>query len=821
MENFEKLGVFYLGRPFDLAKRKLRDGLVLYDSRDLVTHAVCVGMTGSGKTGLCVALIEEAALDGIPAILIDPKGDLGNLLLTFPDLKPADFRPWINEEDAARKGVSAEDYARDQAALWKAGLAEWGEDGARIAKLKASADFTIFTPGSSAGRPVSILRSFAAPNAETRSDAELLGERVATTATGLLALLRLDVDPIQSREHILISTIFEAAWKAGEDLELSTLIARIQKPPVARVGVLDLESFFPAKERFVLAMKFNNLLAAPGFSAWLEGEALDIGAILRTPEGKPRVSIFSIAHLSDAERMFFVTMLLNETVGWMRGQSGTTSLRALLYMDEIAGYFPPVATPPSKAPMLTLLKQGRAFGLGVVLTTQNPVDLDYKGLSNAGTWLLGRLQTERDKARVLDGLEGVAAGGGPKFERAAMEQTLAGLQSRVFLMNDVHEDAPVVFQSRWAMSYLRGPLTRGQIKTLIDPQKAAEGASPGREPAAKEDAPAKKTARGAPGDAAAAGGRPLLPPAIAQYFLPIRGAAGTSRVVYRPMALGAARVHYSDARARASVDFDEDVLALAALTDGPEPVRWEDAQAAPIALADLEREPAPSAVFEALPAPAVQPKSWEGWTRDFAASLFRTRKRDLFKSPSSGEVSKSGESERDFRARLGQKAREERDAVAEALRGRYAARLEALAERKRRAEQAVAREKEETTSQGIQTAISIGATVLGALIGRKAVSATNIGRATTAARGAGRTIKQAGDVGRAKENVAAIDQQIADLEAELKAELDQRAAATDPVTEKLETLALRPKKSDISVRLVALAWAPFGGDAGDAAPLWK
>ena len=819
MENFEKLGVFYLGRPFDLAKKKLRDGIVLYDSRDLVTHAVCVGMTGSGKTGLCVALIEEAALDGIPAILIDPKGDLGNLLLTFPDLKPADFRPWINEEDAARKGVSADDYAREQAALWKSGLADWGEDGARIAKLKAAADFTIFTPGSSAGRPVSILRSFAAPNAETRADAELLGERVATTATGLLALLRLDVDPIQSREHILISTIFEAAWKAGEDLELSTLIERIQKPPVARVGVLDLESFFPAKERFALAMKFNNLLAAPGFAAWLEGEALDIGAILRTAEGKPRVSIFSIAHLSDAERMFFVTMLLNETVGWMRGQSGTTSLRALLYMDEIAGYFPPVATPPSKAPMLTLLKQGRAFGLGVVLTTQNPVDLDYKGLSNAGTWLLGRLQTERDKARVLDGLEGVAAGGGTKFERAAMEQTLAGLQSRVFLMNDVHEDAPVVFQSRWAMSYLRGPLTRVQIKTLIDPQKAAEAASPGREPAAKEGAPARKTARAASAGGAAAGGRPLLPPAIAQYFLPIRGSAGPTRVVYRPMALGAAQVHYSDANAR--VDSNEDVLVLAALTDGPEPVRWEEAQAAPIALADLEREPARSAVFEALPAPAATPKSWEGWARDLAAWLFRTRRIDLLKSPSTGEVSTPGESERDFRARLGQKAREERDAVAETLRGRYAARLDALAERKRRAEQAVAREKEETTSQGIQTAISIGATVLGALLGRKAVSATNIGRATTAARGAGRTIKQAGDVGRAKENVAAIDQQIAELEAELKAELDQRAAATDPVTEKLAAVPLRPKKSDISVRLVALAWAPFGGEAGDSAPLWK
>jgi hypothetical protein len=807
MENFEKLGVFYLGRPFDLAKKKLRDGIVLYDSRDLVTHAVCVGMTGSGKTCLCVALIEEAALDGVPAILIDPKGDLGNLLLTFPDLKPADFRPWINEEDAARKGVSADDYAREQAALWKAGLAEWGEDGARIAKLKASADFTIFTPGSSAGRPVSILRSFAAPNAETRSDAELLGERVATTATGLLALLRLDVDPIQSREHILISTIFEAAWKAGEDLELSTLIERIQKPPVARVGVLDLESFFPAKERFALAMKFNNLLAAPGFSAWLEGEALDIGAILRTPEGKPRVSIFSIAHLSDAERMFFVTMLLNETVGWMRGQSGTTSLRALLYMDEIAGYFPPVATPPSKAPMLTLLKQGRAFGLGVVLTTQNPVDLDYKGLSNAGTWLLGRLQTERDKARVLDGLEGVAAGGGPKFERAAMEQTLAGLQSRVFLMNDVHEDAPVVFQSRWAMSYLRGPLTRGQIKTLIDPQKRQAGARGA--PAAKEGAPAKKTARAVPWTRAPPeDGRCF--PAIAQYFLPV-----AARPVPRASSTGRwpSAPRRCTTRRRTRGGLDEDVLALVALTDSPEPVRGKKRR--PRRSSPISTRAGPVRSEVARPPPAEELGGWaatSGWlfrTRRSICSRARRRARSRPGEASGTSARASGRRRGKAGCRGGDAAR------------RYAARLEALAERKRRAEQAVAREKEETTSQGIQTAISIGATVLGALLGRKAVSATNIGRATTAARGAGRTMKQAGDVGRAKENVAAIDQQIADLEAELKAELDQRAAATDPVTEKLETIALRPKKSDISVRLVALAWAPFGGDAGDPAPLWK
>ncbi len=816
MQDFEKLGVFYLGRTTG-APKKEAESLVLYDSRDLVTHAVCIGMTGSGKTGLCISLIEEAALDGIPAIVIDPKGDLGNLLLTFPDLAAGDFRPWVNEEDAARKGISADDLARQQAELWKSGLASWGEDGNRIAKLKSAADFAIYTPGSTAGLPVSILKSFDAPNEATRFDGELLGERVGTTATGLLALLAIEADPIQSREHILLSTILASAWKKGENLDLAALIGRIQKPPVTRVGVLDLDSFFPAKDRFSLAMKLNNLLAAPAFAAWLEGEPLDVAAILRTPEGKPRISIFSIAHLSDAERMFFVTMLLNEAVGWMRGQSGTTSLRAIVYMDEIAGYFPPVATPPSKAPLLTLLKQGRAFGLGVVLATQNPVDLDYKGLSNAGTWFLGRLQTERDKARVLEGLEGVAAGGGPKFDRGAMERTLAGLKTRVFLMNDVHEDAPVLFESRWAMSYLRGPLTRGQIKTLMDPRKAgAPGASPGTGTPSVEP---KKAPAGAAGPAprVTASERPLLPPSIPQYFLPVRGAG--SEIWYRAMALGAAEIHYSDAKSRA--ESRQDVVVIAPIAEGPEPVRWEEAEPAPIALADLERDPVSSAGFETPPAAAAAPKSWETWSRDFAASLFRTRRSDLFRSPSTGDVSAAGESERDFRARLSQKAREERDEVAETLRGRYAARLSALSERKRLAEQVVAREKEEATSSGIQTAISVGATVLGALLGRKAVSATNIGRATTAARGAGRTMKQAGDVGRAKDNVAAIDAQIAALESELQAELDQRAAATDPLTEKLESLALRPKKSDISVKLVALAWAPLREDASGAAPAWR
>ena len=466
--DYEKLGQFYLGREYDLETKSSAGGnLVLYDSKDLVTHAIVVGMTGSGKTGLGIDLIEEAAIDGVPTIAIDPKGDLTNMLLTFPDLRPEDFRPWINEDDAVRKGISPDEYATQQADVWRTGLASWGEDGERIRRLKAAADFAIYTPGSTAGIPVSIVRSFAAPPAALRDDAELFRERVATTATSLLALIGIAADPIKSREHILLSTLFTAAWTAGQDLDLESLVNQVQKPPMGRIGALDLDKFYPAKKREDLALRINGLIAAPGFAGWLQGEPLDVGAFYRSPVGKPRVSIFSIAHLSDAERMFFVALLLNEIYGWVRAQSGTTSLRAILYMDEIFGFFPPVAEPPSKRPMLGLLKQARAFGLGVVLATQNPVDLDYKGLSNTGTWFLGRLQTDRDKQRVLDGLEGAAAAQSASFDRKSMGELLAGLTNRVFLMNNVHEDAPVVLETRWAMSYLRGPLAREQIKTLM------------------------------------------------------------------------------------------------------------------------------------------------------------------------------------------------------------------------------------------------------------------------------------------------------------------------------------------------------------------
>jgi hypothetical protein len=793
MQDFEKLGVFYLGREFDIAAKKPKEQLVLYDSKDLVTHAVCVGMTGSGKTGLCIALLEEAAIDNIPAIIIDPKGDLANLLLTFPDLKPEDFEPWISSENVSKT---------QQAEMWGKGLEAWGESGARISKLKAAADFVIYTPGSNAGIPVSILKSFAAPPFEVVDDAESFTGKVNSTATSLLALIGIEADPVKSREHILMSTILTTAWKAGQDMDLETLIHQIQDPPVKKVGVLDLESFYPAKDRVELSHAINNLLAAPSFNTWLEGVPLDIGRLLHSDSGKPCHAIFSIAHLNDAERMFFVSLLLNQTLAWMRSQRGTTSLRALLYMDEIFGYFPPVSNPPSKAPLLTLLKQARAFGLGIVLATQNPVDLDYKGLSNTGTWFIGRLQTERDKARVLEGLEGATATQGAKFDKQAMEQTLAGLGSRVFLMNNVHEDAPVVFETRWTLSYLAGPLTRTQIKTLMDPVRSRFLKA---EPAAKSAKPAQ---------AAAGGGKPVVPPDVPQYFIPLRGGA-SGELVYLPVVYGAAEVHISDPKSK--VDTTITAHATCAITENPVPVNWDEAESSDVETTDLDSEPSqPAAGFGDLPSIATKAKSYAGWSKDFANWIYRTQALTIFKSPSSGISSSEGESERDFRVRLQQATRESRDRDVDTLRKKYASKISMLEDRIRRAQQARAVQEEQAKSAKMQTAISFGTTLLSGLLGRKAVSVGSIGRATTAARGVSRSMKESADVTRAAESVGALQQQLQELNAQLETEINQLMSTSDPTTEQLETVSLKPKKKDINIKLIALAWLPVSGKRSPA-----
>lgn len=784
--SFEALGSFYLGREVDAATGKDLPDLVLYDSRDLTTHAVCVGMTGSGKTGLCVSLLEEAAIDGIPAIAIDPKGDIGNLLLTFPELRADDFAPWVDPGEAARKGLTTEAYAVATAETWRKGLADWQQDGERIRRFRNAAEVAIYTPGSSSGRPLSMLRSFDAPSPEVRSDEAALVERAAATIAGLLGLLGIEADPVQSREHILLSTLLHEAWREGRNLDLPTLIQRIQKPGLEKIGVFDLETFYPAKDRLQLAMRLNNLLASPGFAAWLKGEPLDVQRLLYTRDGKARIAIVSIAHLSDAERMFVVTLLLSEVVAWMRRQSGTSSLRALLYMDEIFGYFPPSAMPPSKLPLLTLMKQARAFGLGVVLATQNPVDLDYKGLSNAGTWFIGRLQTERDTARVIEGLLSTSGG----MDKSELERLLARLSSRVFLMRNVHDAAPVLLRTRWALSYLRGPLTLAEIARL------------------QQSVSSEATAVESPSKSAvsSATAKPVVPADIDEYYL-----RADADDLLLPRVFGKVRLHFVDKAS--GIDAWETRAYLAPFDDEGD-ADWANADVPTAAGAALSKTPPADARYAEPPATVSRAQSYAAWKKRLAAHAHEHGALNVLRCPLIDAVAKPGASESELRAQVALALREERDAAVEALRKKYAPRLATLQDQVRRAEERIEREREQLSEQKMQTAFSVGTSILGALLGRKKISVTNVGRIGSAARSAGRIGRESGDVQRAEENLEVLKDRFAVLESEFAAETEKLKQKFDPDSVAIEAVALKPRKSDIDVQEIALAWTPSAGGRG-------
>ncbi len=811
---FEKLGAFYLGREIDGPAGDPSETPVLYDSKDLTTHGVIVGMTGSGKTGLAVGMLEEAAIDGIPSIAIDVKGDLTNLQLTFPEMRPEDFRPWIDEGAAARKGQTPDEFAASTADLWKNGIASWGQDGERIRRMKEAVEFKLYTPGASKGVPISLLGSLGRPGVGA-SDPDTERTQILGTVSSLLTLLGIDPDPIQSREHIFLSNILSWAWGEGRELSLSDLIRTVQQPPFDSVGVIDLESFFPSRERAGLAMALNNLLASPSFQSWREGVPLSVADLLYSPEGKPRHSVLYLAHLSDVERMFFVTRLLNEVVAWMRTQSGTGSLRALLYMDEVFGYLPPTANPPSKLPLLTLLKQARAYGVGVLLATQNPVDLDYKALSNTGTWMLGRLQTERDKMRVLDGLEGASGGGG--FDRQQVDAILSGLGKRRFMLHNVHEDGPVLFHTRWVLSYLAGPLTLDKACELARLTQGADAAAPepsagyssgksGKRAAALSSVAAPVTPQRSPRRTPRSSQRsppgkerPFVPREIQEVFL--EGEPGVPVDAVSPRLLLKARLHY--VRASWKVDAWKEVTLIA---DPEENNPWESADQ--IERARLIPDPGDAVEFAPVPAAALRAASYKSWSVAAKAHLYRKATITLLRCKPLKETSTPGETEAEFRMRLRHKAREIRDAAMEKLRYRYDTKMGQIEKRIATAEERVSREESQYEEQRMASVLDVGSTLLGSLFGRKRISRGTISGVSRAARRFSRAGKEKDDIAFAKGKLQVLTEDLSELEARLEEELNELRDAYEVDLLDLETLELPPRKSDIVIEQIALAWQP-------------
>ncbi|MFW2351800.1 ATP-binding protein [Aliarcobacter butzleri] len=779
--DYEKLKLFYIG------KEKIDDNFVplVYKNKDLLTHAAIIGMTGSGKTGLGISLLEEAAIDNIPSIIIDPKGDMTNLLLTFPSLQGSDFEPWIEEQDASNNGLSVKEFAQNTANLWKNGLERDFQNVSRIEKLKNCADFTIYTPGSDAGVQISILSSFKAPNKEVIEDNDLLVSLVNSTVSSILSLIEEKSDTT-SKESILISSIFMNYFKENKDLTLEELITFIVTPPFSKIGVFDLETFFAQSERLKLALKLNNIIANPSFKTWIEGETLDISNLLYDETGKAKVSIFSIAHLNDSQRMFFVTLLLNQMVAWMRRQEGTTSLKALLYMDEIFGYFPPNSNPPSKQPMLTLLKQARSFGIGIILSTQNPVDIDYKGLANIGTWFIGRLQTKQDKEKVIDGLSSANEGNLNKDE---VMNLISNLEKRNFILKNINEDGIKIFETRWALSYLKGPISKDGIKKLMSEKK-------------KQNIPTQKVEnenqttqinieKGIP--------KPIITSNLTEKYL---YSSQNSAYYLQPYLICSCDIHYIDAPK--NIDFEEKISYKIYLDENMKNIDFEEKEE--LRNNSFEEKEKPNSFYYELPSFIQKEKDLKVIEKDFMDYIYRNSKLTLYKNEFLKITSKQTESLNDFKIRLQDRLNEKIDLEVEKLKVKFVKENDSIETKLSKLYEKLQKEEIQATSTTTDTIISIGTSLLGAFFGNSVINKTNIGKVATSAKGASKILKERNDVKQVENEILELQQQKEALKTLLENEIEKINLANQSSNFPIEEIFIKPKRSDIYNTKLALLW---------------
>lgn len=797
---------FYLGKVYNPSKDQLTDQPVFYEPSDLTTHGIVTGMTGSGKTGLCIGLLEEAAMQGYPAIIVDPKGDLTNLVLHFPELKPSDFQPWIDPEVARREQKSPAALAEETAGRWKKGLAEWGLGTEQLKRLSEAAHYTIYTPGSSSGIPVNILASFQAPEIPWEANREVLRERISTTITALLGLIGFkDIDPLRSREHILLANILEHMWSSGHSLSLVDLIMLVQKPPIERLGAFPLDTFFPEKDRYTLAMLLNNFLASPSFQIWMEGQNLDMSAMMASVDGKPRHAIFYLAHLSDEERMFFTTLLFASVEAWMRTQQGTGKLRALLYFDEILGYLPPVANPPSKPILLRLLKQARAFGVGLLLATQNPVDVDYKALSNAGTWMIGRLQTDQDKQRLLDGLQN--AGG--TIDLSKFDSLISGLKKRVFLLHNIHQPGPILFQTRFALNYLAGPLMREQIPALnrlagvSAPPPAGSGALP---TAATAPTPAstgvvEKTS----------GARSLVPAGITEYFLPaiidpgaalsaagLPPAAPIERIQYQPALLSQAQVRYIS-RAY-NLDHIRRITAVVPEFNGGL-LPWDKFSAGTIDPEKLSSAPLPQATYAAVPAWLLDARRLADLQKDFIDWIYRTGTLQLRANTGLNIIAAPGASETEFEQAIREAVQNRSGAANNKASLAYEKKLTAMQIKIERQQLQVKNAEERVSARTLEELGTHGELLLSLVSKRrKSISSSLTKRRMTA------DAKNA--LEEERQILAGLEKELAQLQKEKDLSSTDMESTVALELKNVTTVSITPYKKDIYTELFGVAWLP-------------
>lgn len=784
----EKLGSFYLGSEYNIEKQEITGEHINYDARDLTTHAVCIGMTGSGKTGLCICLLEEAAIDKVPAIIIDPKGDITNHLLHFPELQPEDFLEWINIDDARRKNLSKEEYAKQVSQTWKKGLEDWGINKERIENLAKSVDFTIYTPGSSTGIPINILSSLEVPKI---TDRETLTNLITGTVRALLELLKISSDPIRDKEGILLSAILQHYWSLGESLSLEKLIQAVQNPPFSRLGVFDLDTFYSSDKRLDLALAINSLIASPSFIEWLTGDPLDISKLLYTEDGKPRHSIFSLSHLSDEERMFFVTLILERISSWIQQQSGTTSLRGIIYFDELFGYMPPVANPPSKTPLLRLLKQGRAYGLGVVLTTQNPVDLDYKGLTNTGTWFIGKLQTDRDKNRVLEGLEGVSPLSSISNE-IDYGKIIGSLGSRVFLLHNVHDNALKIFHTRWAMNYLRGPLLGGQIKKLMLGKKDQITT---RKSVTKKDFVATP---------------PTIDPSIEQFYVDgtnlvsiNKPASIPGKIQLVPTLLLKYSVRFFDKKR--DIDKIEKHWAITPEPNNLGEIDWSQIETLDSRLIyDKPIYSEENLVYHEIPDSYNTKKELRDYRDKLSEFLYRNKSYSISTHPTLKISQEQEESKADFLMRVKQAAREERDQEIDKLEKKYDTKLDSINSKINKLTSSLSSKEAEFDARKREEIFGIGETVLGVLLGRRRTTGI-----TTASRRRRMTTQTKHKIEETSKEIEELKKEMSELEQELEEQVQEITDKWDNVEDKIEEYKINPRRTDIDVDEPKLAWIYF------------